>query len=361
MGTHPIFESDFDCLTEREKMQLSRVNRLRALVTSAKKTAAQVEQIDAAQLPTVSTVRGQEGDASVLVDVKYSTVNYKDALVVTGNYAGLKFPMVGGVDLTGTVVSDDSGKLAPGAEIVLNSFGVGTDHWGGYCQQARVRPEWCLPLPSGMDHLTCARIGTAGYTAALCVQALIDAGIKPEDGAIIVSGATGGVGSVSVALLSSMGYDVVAMSGKVDNPMLTKLGAGKVVARADFEEKARALNRENYAGAVDVAGGNILANILSMTKCQGTVAACGLASSMNLPTTVAPFILRGVTLRGIDCVFQPLEPRVAAYALLAKHLTTEQLDLIGQNEIIGLEALPELGAQMLAGNISGRYVVDPSL
>merc|ERR1712123_69587 len=145
MGTHPIFESDFDCLTEREKMQLSRVNRLRALVTSAKKTAAQVEQIDAAQLPTVSTVRGQEGDASVLVDVKYSTVNYKDALVVTGNYAGLKFPMVGGVDLTGTVVSDDSGKLAPGAEIVLNSFGVGTDHWGGYCQQARVRPEWCLP------------------------------------------------------------------------------------------------------------------------------------------------------------------------------------------------------------------------
>merc|ERR1711935_128789 len=273
MGTHPIFVSDFDCLTEREKMQLSRVNRLRALVTSAKKTAAQVEQVDAGQLPTVSTVRGQEGDASVLVDVKYSTVNYKDALVVTGNYAGLKFPMVGGVDLTGTVVSDDSGKLAPGAEIVLNSFGVGTDHWGGYCQQARVRPEWCLPLPSGMDHLTCARIGTAGYTAALCVQALIDAGITPEDGAIIVSGATGGVGSVSVALLSSMGYDVVAMSGKV-------------VARADFEEKARALNRENYAGAVDVAGGNILANILSMTKCQGTVAACGLASSMNLPTTV---------------------------------------------------------------------------
>lgn len=185
---------------------------------------------------------------------------------MTGNYAGLKFPMVGGIDLTGTVVSDESGKLAPGTEIVLNSFGVGTDHWGGYCEQARVRPEWCLPLPSGMDHLTCARIGTAGYTAALCVQALIDAGIKPTDGAVIVSGATGGVGSVSVALLSSMGYDVVAMSGKVDNPMLTKLGAGKVVARGDFEEKARPLNRENYAGAVDVAGGNILANILSMTK-----------------------------------------------------------------------------------------------
>jgi len=342
-------------------MKLSQINRLRALVTSAKKTPATVETIEAAQLPTVSKVRGQEGDASVLVDVKYSTVNYKDALVVTGNYAGLKFPMVGGIDLTGTVVSDDSGKFAPGSEVVVNSFGVGTDHWGGYCQQARMRPEWCLSLPTGMDHLTCARIGTAGYTAALCVQALIDAGVKPSDGAIVVSGATGGVGSVSVALLSSMGYEVVAMSGKTDNPMLTQLGAAKVVARADFEDKARPLNRENYAGAVDVAGGNILANILSMTKAQGTVAACGLASSMNLPTTVAPFILRGVTLRGIDCVYQPIEPRLAAYALLAEHLTSEQLDLIGQNEIIGLEALPELGAKMLGGNIAGRYVVDPSI
>jgi len=333
---------------------------LRALVTSAKKTPAAVQSIQASDLPEQSTVRGEEGATSVLVDVKYSTINYKDALVVTGNYAGLKFPMVGGIDLTGTVVSDESGAFNAGDEIVLNSFGIGTDHWGGYAEQARVRPEWCLKIPSGMDHLSCARIGTAGYTAALCVEALVANGVKPEDGKIIVSGATGGVGSVAVAMLSNMGYSVAAMSGKTENEFLESLGASEVVARGAFEEKARPLNKELYAGAVDVAGGNILANILSMTKKYGTVSACGLANSMNLPTTVAPFILRGVTLAGIDCVYLPTDRRVAAYDLLSKHLTSSALDIIGQNEIVGLDAVPDIGAAMLKGQIKGRYVVDPS-
>lgn len=341
-------------------MKFTSLNRLRALVTSAKKTPAAVQNISVGDLPGQSTVRGEEGTCSVLVDVKYSTINYKDALVVTGNYAGLKFPMVGGIDLTGTVVSDDSGKFSAGDQILLNSFGIGTDHWGGYSEQARVRPEWCLKIPSGMDHLTCARIGTAGYTAALCVEALVAKNVKPEDGKIIVSGATGGVGSVAVAMLSNMGYTVSAMSGKPENAFLESLGASEVVSRADFEEKARPLGRELYAGGVDVAGGNILANILSMTKKYGTVSACGLANSMNLPTTVAPFILRGVTLAGVDCVYLPTDRRVAAYDLLSKHLTNQALDIIGQNEIVGLDAVPEIGAAMLKGQIKGRYVVDPT-
>lgn len=322
--------------------------------------AAAVQTIRTSDLPEKSTVRGEEGVTSVLVDVKYSTINYKDALVVTGNYAGLKFPMVGGIDLTGTVVSDESGSFNAGDEIVLNSFGIGTDHWGGYAEQARVRPEWCLKIPAGMDHLSCARIGTAGYTAALCVQALVANGVKPDDGQIIVSGATGGVGSVAVAMLSNMGYSVAAMSGKTENEFLESLGASEVVARGAFEEKPRPLNKELYAGAVDVAGGNILANILSMTKKYGTVSACGLANSMNLPTTVAPFILRGVTLSGIDCVYLPTDRRIAAYELLSKHLTSSALDIIGQNEIVGLDAVPDIGAAMLKGQIKGRYVVDPS-
>lgn len=325
-----------------------------------KKTPAAVQTIKTSDLPEKSTVRGEEGVTSVLVDVKYSTINYKDALVVTGNYAGLKFPMVGGIDLTGTVVSDESGSFNAGDEIVLNSFGIGTDHWGGYAEQARVRPEWCLKIPAGMDHLSCARIGTAGYTAALCVQALVANGVKPDDGQIIVSGATGGVGSVAVAMLSNMGYSVAAMSGKTENEFLESLGASEVVARGAFEEKPRPLNKELYAGAVDVAGGNILANILSMTKKYGTVSACGLANSMNLPTTVAPFILRGVTLSGIDCVYLPTDRRIAAYELLSKHLTSSALDIIGQNEIVGLDAVPDIGAAMLKGQIKGRYVVDPS-
>lgn len=344
-------------------MRVTQVNRFRALLTTAKKTPATVQQLNRSDLPLNSTVRGEEGSTSVLVKVKYSTVNYKDALVTNGVYAGLKFPMAGGIDLTGSVISDKSGTFKEGDSVIVNSFGVGTDHYGGYAEEARMKPEWCLPMPSGMDHLTAARIGTAGYTAALCVQALIEKGVTPDQGPIIVSGATGGVGSVSVVLLSEMGYKVVALSGKAEaeESFLKSLGADQVLSRQPFEEKARALNKELYAGGIDVAGGNILANILSMTKKYGTVSACGLAASMDLPTTVAPFILRGVTLAGVECVFLPMDRRVSAYALLAKYLTAEKLDFIGSNEIVGLEAVPAIGKAMLAGNIKGRYVVDPSL
>jgi len=344
-------------------MRITSVNRFRALVSGAKKTPAAVQNLERSDLPVNCTARGQEGPCSVNVAVKYSTINYKDALVATGNYAGLKFPMVGGIDLTGTVISDASGKFKEGDEIVVNSFGIGTDHFGGYAEEAMVRPEWVIPMPAGMSHLTAARIGTAGYTAALCVQALLEKKVTPDQGPIVVSGATGGVGSVSVVLLSQMGYEVTALSGKAEaeGEFLKSLGATTVLDRKDFEGKPRALNKELFAGGIDVAGGEILANILSMIKKYGTVSACGLASSMNLPTSVAPFILRGVTLAGIECVYLPLDRRVSAYNLLSEYCPADKLDLIGANDIIGLSAVPDIGKAMLAGQIKGRYVVDPSM
>jgi len=367
MGTHPIFESDFDCLTDScFKMRLTQVNRFRALTATAKKTPAVVKELTRADLPTMSTVRKQpfaEGPSSVLVKVKYSNINFKDALAMTGNYAGMQFPMVGGVDISGTVISDESGKFKAGQDIVVNGFGIGTDHFGGYAEEARLRSEWCQLLPEGMSHLTAARIGTAGYTAALCVEALVEKGLKPADGKVVVSGATGGVGSVAVMLLSQMGFEVVALSGKAEaeGDFLKSIGATEVLARQSFEEKARALNKELYAGAVDVAGGNILANILSMTQKYGCVSCCGLANSMNLPTTVAPFILRGITLFGIECVYLPIDRRVKAYQLLSNHMDPAKMDQIGSNAIVGLEAVPDICQAMLKGDIKGRYVVDPTL
>lgn len=298
----------------------------------------------------------------MLVDVKYSNLNYKDALVVMGKYPGMKPPMVGGIDLVGQVLETKSDSIKVGDTVVVNGWGIGTDHYGGYAGEARIRSEWAIPLPQNLSPQCAMKIGTAGYTAMLCVQALQENGVKPEDGTVLVTGATGGVGSVSILLLSQLGYKVTAVSGKAaESDYLKSLGAQEVLMRSDFESDPKPLGKEKFAGCVDSCGGKILANVLSMTKGQGTVAACGLAGGMALNTTVAPFILRGVTLVGIESVFLPTEKRLTAYSRYSPMLTPDKLALVsGDGQTVGLGDLPALGAKMLKGEVKGRYIVDIS-
>ena len=276
--------------------------------------------------------------------------------------------MVGGIDLVGKVLETGSSSHAVGDTVVVNGWGIGTDHYGGYAGEARVRSEWAIQLPAGMSSKQAAKIGTAGYTAMLCVQAMEHSGVTPASGPVLVTGATGGVGGVATLLLSQLGYQVVALSGKAgaeaetDRDYLKSLGAVEVLDRSQFEGDAKPLGKEIYGGCVDSCGGQVLANILPQMKYSGVVAACGLAAGMAVPTTVAPFILRGVTLAGVDSVFQPLERRLSAYGRFGSLLTPDKLDLVsGEERTVGLAQLPDLGAQMLKGNLRGRYVVDPRI
>ncbi|KAL7566924.1 hypothetical protein ACA910_008647 [Epithemia clementina (nom. ined.)] len=341
----------------------------RALVTRAKKTLAKVEQLTRAELPSTSTVKQSSGkECNLTIRVSYSNLNYKDALVVTGTYPGLKVPMVGGIDLVGKVVeatklSADTAKFNVGDTVLVNGFGMGTDHSGGYAQEAKIPSEWAIPLPDEMTELDAAKIGTAGYTSMLCVGALVNSGVKPDDGPIIVTGATGGVGSIAIALLSQLGYEVVAVSGKADDPetntYLKRLGVSSVVPRAELEAEPKPLGKELYAGCVDTVGGVVLANVLSMIKYGGKVANCGLAGGMALSTTVAPFILRGVSLLGIDSVFADHAARKQAYSTYGPVLVKSNLlNLIcDDSHILELEQVPETAEKMLEGKIRGRYVV----
>jgi len=334
-----------------------------ALVTRGK-TPAIVETLTRADLPSESTYKGAPGSCDMLVQVEYSTLNYKDALVVTGKYPGLKPPMVGGIDLVGKVLETGSSSIGVGDTVVVNGWGIGTDHYGGYAGEARIRSDWAIRLPEGMSGKDAAKIGTAGYTAMLCAQAIEHSGVTPASGPVLVTGATGGVGSVSILLLSQLGYHVVAVSGKADAEAdyLKSLGAAEVIARAQFEGEPKPLGRELYAGCIDSCGGKVLANILPLIKHSGVVAACGLAAGMPLNTTVAPFILRGVTLAGVESALIPLERRISAYGRFGPLLTTDKLGLVSEDEkTIGLAQLPDLGAQMLKGDIRGRYVVDLSI
>jgi acrylyl-CoA reductase (NADPH) len=337
--------------------------QFQALVTRGKSPAA-VETLNRGDLPAASTVRAQPGECDLLVKVQYSNLNYKDALVVTGKYPGLKPPMIGGIDLVGSVLETKSSNLKVGQTIVVNGWGIGTDHFGGYAGEARLRSDWAIPLPSSLTPQCAAKIGTAGYTAMLCVQGLENQGLSPGDGPILVTGATGGVGSVSVLLLSQLGYEVIAVSGKAaaEAEYLKSIGASQVLERSEFEVDPKPLGKERFAGCVDSCGGKILANVLTLTKSGGAVSACGLAGGMPLNTTVAPFILRGVTLVGIESVFLKTEKRLAAYERFSPLLTPEKLALVsGEGQTVGLGALPELGAQMLKGGVRGRYIVDLSL
>lgn len=296
-------------------------------------------------------------DGDVTVRVEYTTLNFKDGLALTGRSPIIrKFPLTPGIDFAGSVLESSHPDFKPGDDVILNGFGVGESHSGGFAQKARVSGDWLVPMPDGLDARRAMAIGTAGYTSMLCVMALERHGITPDAGEILVTGAAGGVGSIAVAILGKLGYRVIASTGRpAEKDFLVGLGAADVVDRAKFAEPARPLAKEQWAGAIDVAGGNTLANVLSQTKYGGAVAACGLAESMNLPTSVAPFILRGVTLYGIDSVMAPQARRREAWSRLARDLDLELLD--GLSFELDFEALPQAAKDILDGKLRGRAVV----
>ena len=295
-------------------------------------------------------------DGDVTVSVSHSTLNYKDGLALTGASPVVRvWPMIPGIDFAGTVESSSHADFKEGDAVILNGWGVGETHFGGYAGKARVNGDWLIKRPEAISASRAMAIGTAGYTAMLCVMALMD---TPKDaGEILVTGAAGGVGSVALALLSKLGYETVASTGRASEAdYLTSLGAGRIIDRADLSEKGRPLDRENWAGVVDAVGSHTLANAIAQTKYGGTVAACGLAQGADLPATVMPFILRGVTLRGIDSVMAPRGLREQAWAHLAEHLDMDKLDAMSTHA--SLDDLPELGQKILAGQTRGRVIVD---
>lgn len=309
---------------------------------------AAVREIDETQLP----------EGNVTVSVSHSTVNYKDALAITGKAPVVrKFPMIPGIDLVGTVEESSHPDHTVGDRVILNGWGVGETHWGGLAQKARLNGDWLIPLPAAFSPQQAMAIGTAGYTAMLCVMALERHGVKPADGEILVTGAMGGVGSVALSILSKLGYTVVAVTGRPeDADYLKSLGATEVLERSQFSSPGKPLAKERWAGAVDVVGSHVLANICATTKYRGVVTACGLAGSMDFPASVAPFILRSVTLAGIDSVMCPRADRLQAWQRLASDLDLEKLGLIGSE--VGLaEAIP-LASRLLNGEVRGRVVVD---
>ena len=313
------------------------------------------EEGQRAALTSLETSALPEGD--VLVDVAFSTLNYKDALALTGAAPVVRrFPMVPGIDFAGIVAESSHPDLRPGDPVVLNGWGVGETHWGGLAGQARVRGDWLVKLPDGISLKQSMAIGTAGYTAMLCVLALERHGITPTSGEIVVTGAAGGVGSIAVTLLAARGYTVAAVTGRPsEEAYLRSLGAASIVDRAELTGTPRPLARERWAGAVDVAGSTVLANVISAMKYRGVVAACGLAAGMDLPTSVAPFILRGVTLAGIDSVMCPLPERVAAWQALADELDLHKLDAITTE--IPLGQVIATAPEFLQGKVRGRIVV----
>ncbi len=309
---------------------------------------ASLRELDDAALP--------EGD--VTVKVEYSTLNYKDGLAITGKGPVVrKFPMVPGIDLAGTVEASSHPGIAIGDRVLLNGWGVGEGHWGGLAQRARLKGEWLVPLPAAFTPREAMAIGTAGYTAMLCVMALERQGVTPDKGEVRVTGANGGVGSVAVAVLAGLGYTVVASTGRPDEAdYLKALGATEILDRAQFAAPGKPLARERWAGAVDTVGSHTLANVCASTRYRGTVAVCGLAQGMDLPATVAPFILRGVTLVGIDSVMAPREERIEAWRRLARDLDPAKLALMTRE--IGLGETIDTAAALLEGKVRGRVVVD---
>jgi acrylyl-CoA reductase (NADPH) len=305
-------------------------------------------ELDESRLP--------EGD--VLVDVAWSTLNYKDGLAITGRSPVVrKWPMVPGIDLAGTVAESRHPDWKAGDAVVLNGWGLGETHWGGLAQKARVQGEWLVPLPRAMTARQAMAIGTAGYTAALCVNALLSHGVAPGQGEVLVTGATGGVGSIAVALLARAGFKVAAATGKTaEGDYLKALGASTVIDRAELAAPGKPMQKERWAGVVDAVGSHTLANACAQTRYGGYVAACGLAQGMDFPASVAPFILRGVSLLGIDSVMAPKAPRLAAWERLARDLDLGLLDTIAGEVALG-EAVAA-AADLLDGKVRGRLVVD---
>ena len=309
---------------------------------------AELAQVDEASLP--------EGD--VKVKVLYSTLNYKDGLAITGKGPGVRsFPMVPGIDFAGEVLESSHPDFKVGDMVLLNGWGVGEGHWGGLGQMARVKADWLISLPKGFSAKQALAIGTAGYTAMLCVMALQKHGLKPSDGEVLVTGAAGGVGSFAIALLSKLGFTVVASTGRMaEADYLKKLGATEVIDRAALSAPGKPLAKERWAAVVDSVGSHTLANACAQTKSDGAVAACGLAQGMDFPSSVAPFILRGVTLYGVNSVTVPRTKRIAAYEQLSKLVDLKTLDEISHE--IGLEESIKYAAELMAGNVRGRLIVD---
>jgi acrylyl-CoA reductase (NADPH) len=310
-------------------------------------------ELNEAQLPAA-------GDVTVRVD--YSTINYKDGLAITGKSPVVRsFPLVPGIDFAGTVTASEHPRWKAGDRVVLNGFGVGESHWGGLAQMARVKGDWLVALPEGLSTRDAMAIGTAGYTAMLCVQALqrhwAAAGVKPGAGEVLVTGAGGGVGSVAIALLAAQGHMVVASTGRLDeSDYLKRLGAASVIDRATLSAPGKPMQKERWIGVVDSVGSHTLANACAGTRYGGAVAACGLAQGLDFPASVAPFILRGITLYGIDSVMAPLAKREAAWAQLASDLDRTKLTAI-TTEVTLAEAIG-CGEKILAGQVRGRVVVN---
>ena len=294
----------------------------------------------------------------VLVRVSHSTINYKDGLAVTGKAPVVRrWPMIPGIDFAGTVESSTHPDFKPGQDVILNGWGVGETHFGGYAQYARVSGDWLIDRPSAFSAAQAMAIGTAGFTAMLAVMALEDHGIVPDRGPVLVTGAAGGVGSVAISLLARLGYHVIASTGRREEEgFLKDLGAAEIMDRAELSGPAKPLGRERWAGAIDVVGSHTLANVLSMTRYGGAVAACGLAQGLDLPGSVAPMILRGVTLAGIDSVMCPKPRRTAAWQRLARDLDRDRLDALGETR--PLTDVLDLAPQILAGKIRGRVVLE---
>ncbi len=309
---------------------------------------ASLKDVDDGALPA--------GDVTVRVD--YSTINYKDGLALTGKSPVVrKFPLHAGIDFAGTVLDSSDARYKAGDAVLLNGWGVGESHSGGLAQKARVKADWLVPLPAGLSARQAMAIGTAGYTAMLCVLALEKHGVTPASGDVLVTGSNGGVGSVAVALLSKLGYRVVASTGRLqESDFLKGLGAAEVISRDELSAPGKPLAKERWAGVVDSVGSHTLANACAGTRYGGAVAACGLAQGMDLPGSVAPFILRGITLYGIDSVMAPFAVRQAAWARLARDLDLAKLEAITHE--IGMGGVVQAGADILAGKVRGRLVVN---
>ena len=298
-------------------------------------------------------------DEAVLVDVSHSTVNYKDGLAVSGKgKIARSLPMVGGIDLAGSITESSDPNWSAGDRVLVNGFGMSERYWGGYSQNARVKPEWLVRIPDAFTNEQAMAIGTAGYTAMLCVLAIEDHGTKPSDGPVLVTGASGGVGSTAIMLLSALGYEVVAASGRSgeNEAFLTGLGASRLIGREDLARDAKPLEGETWAAVVDSVGDAVLATAIAQTKYEGIVAACGLAGGVGLKTTVMPFILRGVTLRGIDSVMASQARRQRAWDRLA-----ELVDAAKLSEIYSVEPLanvPQIADDIIAGKVKGRVVIE---
>jgi acrylyl-CoA reductase (NADPH) len=298
-----------------------------------------------------------EGD--VTVRISHSTLNYKDALAITGIGPVVRnFPMVPGIDFAGVVEHSSHPEFKAGDNVILNGWGVGESHWGGLAQKARVKGDWLIKLPDNLSPRDAMAIGTAGYTAMLCVLALLRHGLKSSDGEIAVTGATGGVGSVAILLLKHLGYSVTAITGKLsESNYLLNLGAHEVLDRAIYASPTKPLLKERWAGVIDVLGGNTLASLCASTKYGGIVTACGLAESIELPSSVAPFILRGITLVGIDSVHCPKATRLAAWSRLSEQVNLDKLRSMVSE--ITLEEVPHFSKLILSGDLKGRIIVDP--